>query len=305
MKYEFKTKVGARFKAIIYKAETHEKVRESDWFNNLVLDSGLARMSAGRWIDRCAVGTSNIPPIASQTALQSKIAETTTVQSETSGVISSTPVYYYVTRTWRFAVGAATGNISEVGLGWSTNALWNRALIKDINGNPTTITVLADEYLDVISEVRFYMTESFSGTFGLYDKNLNLLGNYSYIGKPSLVNPTSVGFEGIYLGDTLGRGVVYSGSIGASVNTMPSGTSALTNNAAVTNSYNGNTCTGKVKFDTDIANAFTHKSLRLTIGGLGLLNGVGYQVEITPGITKNSAESIEYEFTLSWDRYTP
>jgi hypothetical protein len=59
---------------------------------------------------------------------------------------------------FRYAVGAATGTWSEVGVGQTDgasgfNPMFSRALILDGLGNPTTISVLADEYLDVTYDV--------------------------------------------------------------------------------------------------------------------------------------------------------
>jgi hypothetical protein len=71
--------------------------------------------------------------------------------------------------TWRFGEGIAAGNIAEVGLGWGNATLWNRARIKDAQGKPTVITVFADEYLDVVSEIRVYPAQSLEGSFNLLD----------------------------------------------------------------------------------------------------------------------------------------
>lgn len=51
------------------------------------------------------------------------------------------------------------GNYSEVGCGWGNNpqgALFSRALILDENNNPSVITVLQDEYLDVVYTIEAY-----------------------------------------------------------------------------------------------------------------------------------------------------
>ena len=96
------------------------------------------------------------------------------------------PYYRWAKVTWRFGQGVAAGNISEVGLGWGNSNLWNRALIKDANGNPTTITVLSDEYLDVVSEIRDYPTLSSSGSFNLLDKTGAIINTYTVLGSPYL-----------------------------------------------------------------------------------------------------------------------
>jgi hypothetical protein len=45
--------------------------------------------------------------------------------------------------------GVATGNLSEIGMGPTATTLFSRALILDGVGNPTTITILSNEQLNV------------------------------------------------------------------------------------------------------------------------------------------------------------
>ena len=80
MNLEMNNEVGARFKLVARKASTEEITRETDWFQNIVLDTGLARMSVGVYIDRCCVGTGNSTPVATQTQLDTFKASTTTTQ---------------------------------------------------------------------------------------------------------------------------------------------------------------------------------------------------------------------------------
>lgn len=132
-------------------------------FKNLILDSGLDRILGASVTgpSHCRVGTSNAAVSASQTALVGHLAETGTVQSTgTTTLTVGPPAYVECTRTWRFVTGTATGNLAEVGVGFSTVAgglpLFSRALIATVEGSPTTITVLSDEQLDVVYKVRFY-----------------------------------------------------------------------------------------------------------------------------------------------------
>jgi hypothetical protein len=126
-----------------------------DWFKNLILDAGLNRLGSGGAFDRCMVGTSSTPVIPTQTALGAQIATTGAVVDLANGVDIGGG-YAWARRTFRFPVGAATGNISEVGVGWSTTDCFSRALTTDTGGSPVTITVLADEFLDVTYELRMH-----------------------------------------------------------------------------------------------------------------------------------------------------
>lgn len=135
----------------------------ADWFPNLITNAGLNRIGANAdWLSTCAVGTGSTTPSVADTTLVNEIAITQTAQASSRGAQSEPPYYASWTRTYRFAQGAAAGNLTEVGIGWSGSPLnlFSRALILDDEGNPTTITVLEDEFLDVSYEFRIYPPES-------------------------------------------------------------------------------------------------------------------------------------------------
>ena len=148
MKLEATARVGALFKFTVRKADTHEITKETGWFHNLVLNSGLDRMGVGTWVDRCMVGSGNSTPIITQTKLDSHLAQTQILVGTSSGgvQVATLPYYWYGTCTYRFNAGVATGTVAEVALGWGVDQCWNRSLIRDLNGSPISLTILADEY---------------------------------------------------------------------------------------------------------------------------------------------------------------
>lgn len=138
-------------------------------FPNLILDSGLDKMGTGNAIEGCAVGSGGSTPVITQTALDAVVGVTTTIQAQGEGESNyiTEPYYSSYQRTYRFNAGQATGNLSEIGIGWGINTsnktvagLWSRALIKDVNGNPTTITLLSDEVLDVKYTVQLIVPQN-------------------------------------------------------------------------------------------------------------------------------------------------
>jgi len=304
MNIEILNKVGALFKLVVRKKADDSIVKETDFFHNLVLDAGLNRMSVGSWADRCCVGSGNSTPSVTQVALQSFIASTTTYNISDSGLVTTSPCYLWARRTWRFAVGVATGNISEVGLGWSNTNLWNRALVKDINGNPTTITVLSDEYLDVVSEIRVYPAESISGSFNLLDKTGALISAHTYTGKPYLSAASWITSE-VKMNDSSSPSpnYVFSGDIGATVTSQPSGSYQRPMTSNIVSSHpTARSAKSVITFSPSEAN-FAHKSFLIANTLLGSYNG--FQIQINPTITKNANQTLKYPFTLNWDRYTP
>lgn len=309
MQFKIHSQVAARFKLIAHKGDGIP-LRQTDWFDNIVLDTGLARMAVGTWIDRCCVGSGNTTPVVSQTALTSFIASTLTIQAESSTIQTTTAPYYraYI-MTWRFGMGAATGNISEVGLGWGNANLWNRALVKDISGNPTTITVLSDEYLDVVSEVREYPQQSLSGSFNLLDKTGAVISNHTYIGYPVMRNVIRR-FGKLSLASSTANNsyatFVHSNTITSNLTTTDvAGSLDIIGSNNPT--YSGNSL--QQVFVIDIARAnFAHRSFFIQHGDGGLMagqNASGYKLQISPTITKTASQEMTYTFEMSWGRYTP
>lgn len=295
MQVNMHSQIGARFKLIAHKGDG-VPTKETEWFNNIVLDAGLARMSVGTWISRCCVGTGNTTPVVTQTALASFLASTISINSTSTELqTTTTPYYRGVTLTWRFSEGVAAGNISEVGMGWNNTTLWNRALVLDANGNPATITVLSDEYLDVVAEIREYPTLSTTGSFSLVDKRGATLSTHTYGGSTYMIEPST-----IFAKITSGGLIIYSGVKKDSVTASP--TTSLGTVEDGSDSYPTSTSIQTVfTCALAIANG-THQSFRVQMSGL--LGTFYYKFQISPTITKTSAQIMTYTTTMTWGRYT-
>lgn len=275
-------KIGAKFKFIVKKQDGSIS-KETDWFHNLVLDAGLLRMPIGPWIDRCCVGSGNSTPIASQASLDAFVASTTVSLNGQAGWDSTTnPTYLYERNTWRFAQGAAKGNLSEVGLGWGDNALWNRALIKDTTGNPATITILADEVLDVVAEIRVYPAQTPSGSFQLKDKFGSVVSTHSYSSKISLGGGTWGGASQVRNSSLSVQGV----------------------RTATVNTVLGKTIQTIGTLDLSAANT-AHSQINAQYALMGGNADWGYLTTITPPIIKTPDMKMSYTVNFSVDRYTP
>lgn len=173
-----KTKVAGYYKLQVIRPDG--TVRQSAEFPNLITNAGLDRMATSTYLTVCQVGSGSAAPTFADTALAARIAGTQTVQSTDVGTTSSSPYYAWATRQFRFAAGVATGNIAEVGVGWgTTGSLFSRALVLDSGGSPTTITVLADEILDVTYQLRYYAPET--DDTGDVTFTGNLAGTYDWI----------------------------------------------------------------------------------------------------------------------------
>ena len=141
--------------------DTLEERVLADWFPNLITNNGLNLINFGKgnMTSYCYVGSGSTAPTVNDSGLQNKIATATGSTTFDNYSAKATPPYYgYTTRSWTFAPGKAVGNLSEVGCGKDILGvdIFSRSLITDALGNPITITVLADDYLTVIYELRCY-----------------------------------------------------------------------------------------------------------------------------------------------------
>lgn len=307
MNLQIRNEIGALFKLVSRKKYDGSVSKESDWFHNDILDSGLAQMANGVWINGVSVGTSNAAiNVETQTNLQSYLTRTTTTQgSDITGVESdpSSP-FWWVRRTWRFGEGVATGNLAEVGLSWSASNCWNRALIKDSNGNPVIFPVLSDEYLDIISEIRVYPTPSYSGFVSFRDKVGNIISNHTVSGIPFL-GSTVFSASKVAIGRTASTAgfAVFSTAIRGL--TQKPATSISSASTVKSSSYTENSITESNSIALNNGNG-ENRSIFIvcSIMTQSSTTSCGYQFQIDPPITKTADMELTYTFTLSWGRKT-
>lgn len=273
----------------------------ADWFDNLIVDQGLNRIGTGTFMPYCHVGTGSTAPGNSDTALVAFVAATNTVQAETSGTASSSPYYGYRVRTYRFAQGAAAGNLTEVGIGWaSTGAvLFSRALIKDGGGSPTTITVLSDEFLDVSYELRCYaptsdsvVTVTISGTnYDFTCRAANVTNSLWWAPRDQAILDTNT--SGSHVEQS-----AYNGSIGA-VTALPSGTSdapkTVTKQTYSNNSYRADFACFWDLNDGNLAGFISAMVFSSSLGS--------FQMGVTPDIEKDGTKLLTLTYRVTWARH--
>lgn len=282
-------------------------------FNNLITDQGLERMGAnGNYLQYCQVGSGNTPPVDADTTLETYVAG---VAANTSASVSSagaqpTPPYYgWVRIFYQFSPGVATGNLSEIGIGWaaSGSTLYSRALILDSGGTPTTITVLADEYLQVTYEWRIYPPLSdVTGT-------INISGvPYNYTVRASVVTTTQGQFNMGWGPGAVGGFVIpgypptavapsatyifTDGNIG-SITAGPGGTSAGGSVSVSTSAYSGGSLQRDISLTWGIGTTGNIRSVKYAF-----LIGACFQVEYDPIIPKTSSNTLTLSYRISWDR---
>lgn len=277
--------------------------RHTAWFPNLITTSGLNRIGTGGVGAYALVGSGSAAPAFADTTLQALVGWTSTIQVSSDGTSPTAPYFGWHRRTYRFAAGVAAGNLSEVGIGWSNNdgssPVFSRALIRDSEGNPTTITVLGDEVLDVQYELRLY-SPTVDVPFTMLVSGMTV----DCVARAASV--TEAQWSPRYLLD-YGSQVQYFiypyvGPIGT-VLQSPSGNNA-SSEAPSPNPYANNSMkrTYTATWALDVGN------LAEGIGAFLLApyyNNLGvFQISVNPKIMKDNTKILTMNFEISWTRKT-
>lgn len=283
-----------------YKLETLDAngnvTRSTDWMPNLILDQGLLYMGASNYyLNVCSVGSGASTPQPSNTSLQAKIAQSSTVSDVVNGARPEVPYYAYSRRTFTFTAGAVVGLVGELAIGWGGNAgqLFSRALVRNANGAPQAMPVLADETLRVTYEHRYYPL--LTDTTGVLNISGAIGGNYEYIIRSSMV---STGTQ--WTADNAQNNgsrlpiTAYNGEIG-SITEQPSG-NRLTM-SGVTGTVSGTTAIFSHSYEN--ANLNVSGGIRSLMFAMG--NGA-WQVQFTPAIPKDADSSLRLQFSHTWGR---
>ena len=298
--------LSGRYTLIKGSAERGEQVVAE--FDNLITNGGLNRMGSTSnplFLNFCQVGIGSTTPAFTDTVLANRHASHSSIEETVHTLATMETPYVQTVRRYRFNVGVFNNTVlSEVGIGWaSVGSLFSRALILDSEGNPSTLTLLNDEYLDVVYTLRLYVplsdvtgTVNISGT----DYNYTLRASRATTwGSATGANLGNIDFRVIK--DVVG----YSGNIQASIwtNLNPSGTGSSFTTDTTTASYLG---------------GFTNTFPKV-IAGLNSCNFVGglvsvkfdigsqatdiiFQIQFVPAIPKTSSQVLELVFAVTWGR---
>ena len=316
------TEMAGLFKIKKFKADAFgNKIEKSEQilaeFPNLILNQGLDRMErpAPLILDACQVGTGSLAPAVTQSALQTFLAGTSNRLSTTKSTQSSSPFWGSLSVIYEFAVGAAAGNLAEVGVGWATtgSTLFSRALIVDGGGSPITITILSDEILQVTYTLRLYPVEAdtpavvtISGT------------NYTFTRRPSFVTNVDVwaytttagasSLSGFVIPSTGSLPAAYSEGLGL-ITAGPIGTAAAantrTNATYITGAYSRDSTMvwniGSANFGAGGIQSF---DVSATPGNFGDGCSGSYQYGVSPAIPKINTQVLTLNHRMTWNRRT-
>lgn len=150
------SKAKGEFKVVL-RDKNGKVTKETSWNNNLLLDKFFTSLNWGRY---CYVGTGSTAPLPTDTKMAALLGAPVSLHSiagsaaiEAGGSDADGYTYVSGSSVFRWDIGTIVGNISEFGISDSSNTttytLYVRSLIKDTNGDPTTITVTADDQLEI------------------------------------------------------------------------------------------------------------------------------------------------------------
>lgn len=276
---------------------------DTGWFPNIITNSGLDAIGTSTtYLNECRVGTGNTAPSALDTSLQTQVGTTTSIQNTSVTAQSTEPYYGAYTRTYRFAAGVATGNIAEIGVGVPAGALFSRALILDGGGSPTTITVLADEFLDATYQLR--MKPPLNDVLG----TINISGvNYDTVTRAANVtNSTSWGLPSMGGGSQGSNYTFHTGTLGA-ITTLPSG-SHYFSNASSQGVYSPGSYSRDFGDTVGLDSGNNVGGIRTIAYELGsnATQHMGHmQTQFTPTIPKDNTKVFTFVCRHIWARGTP
>lgn len=315
----FSIGLSGHFRLEVRDGYTHKltKVRE---FDNLITNRGLDGYGYGddRYlINNCYVGTGMALPSVNDVGLATPLASTSGV-AETKTIAPTEPTWISTRiNRYRFPVGAVVGNISEVGIG-GEYYFWSRARILDDFGNPSDITVLSNEYLDVIYTLRLHPNlNDIPFTFTLGDET------YTGTARPQKIQDsgiTGTSTLSVYGGITPNSGLeineVYNGGVLGTltqgIQNYPSklvvGPSSWAMQAYVPGSY-------VRKFDCTLGideGNFTEGIKALSVihrpignyGTIGQCLRLESQIVLNKSIPKNNTNSVRITVQAKWGRYS-
>lgn len=286
----------------------------ADWFSNNITEVGLEGVINPAWKQYCQVGTGIIPAADTDTALAAPVLSTAAISNITQSSLGSSPYYSQASCDYTFPVGA--GTYTEVGVASGPHdgsfVMFSRALIVDSLGDPTAITVLADEFLVVTYRLRMY--PNLTDEVGLIGVGAD---THEYTIRAINVNNANLwqdslqgGGESFKFSAAGGafRTQGYSGGIVSITSTNPTGTSLFTK-FTTEKPY----IPGSYQFLTDAIVGFSDGNSAGHIGALvifvltstgGRTVGWGtYQIGFDPVIPKDSSIQLTFTVGMGWGRY--
>ena len=308
--------MAGEFRAVVKRADGSTKI-DTGYQKNLILNQGLDFFGGGNGTNmmaHCVIGSGNSQPVYTQNKLDTAIKGVSGSDYSTKyDYNASTDGSLYKTnkvRKYSFTE-LNNVNISEVGLASTyidatTYFLCTRALIKDSQGNPTTITVLSGEILEIYYKLwAVFDTTDKTGIINLLD---GVGGSTAYNYKTRLSDVGSSEWRAGYVVSLFGPAPssAYlfnsSGVDLSAITTSPSGGSFSASDCSVRQYEKGSyKKLHTFIFDISTANA-NNRILLILLYGMRWQVRFGSVADDSP-IVKNNTQTLSIPVEVSWGRY--
>ena len=307
--------MAGEFRVVVKRADGSTKI-DTGYQKNLILNQGLDFFGGGKGgslAEYCFIGSGNSQPSQTQNSLDTPVDFARKLSSTSQTAYNSADGNLYKTNVIaRFDFSNLKNvNIAEIGLASQVTSLSNyylctRALIKDSQGLPTTITVLPGELLSVYYKIWFVfdLTDK-TGTINLLDGvggsiALNYKTRHAAVGSPQL-------YYDFYLLSPVGILTDYNDSIHASASDLNASNASGNWGAKCTKYTPSPYITGAYKrtiealFDINTANQLIRKIHVITTMGSYQIR-LGTVSDDSP-ITKTNTQTLSIPVEVSWGRY--
>lgn len=273
-------------------------------FQNVITNVGLeqfAKGNPGGGAMQIAVGTGTGAPDVMDTALSNQLARINVGSQGTSNPVA--PLYEYSASIGgRFAAGAISNTITEIGVFYYSGVMWCRQLILDEQGNPSSLTVLSNEYLDATYTLWYYPP--------LQDKTFSFVMNgvtYNCVSRCALL-PRYGNFSLSFInaGASFQMQSAYATQELGAVTSYPSGTAY---GSPVTSDFSHGGASAPYTWNGSVTLALNN--FNVPDGGIGsiLVSHRGSmpasQISFTPKLPKSATVEMTLSFSQTIGRYTP
>lgn len=272
----------------------------SPWNHNVITDIGLDMIgSGGGFLSYCHLGTGTNIETAGDTALQAFERKNDTIQSSSTTAQGTAPYYGSKTIVYRFDPPGSNKVYAEIGISKQTTTgnLFSRTRIKDGGGSNTTISVLANEYLDVTYQFRNYPDALTLEEYIVDAYDIDFLAS----------QVTASGIWGLYLGGELTavgganhewRAYSSNATIG-SVTELPIAAQNSQEFGISVGSYSSTTYNKNITYTAGLNNA----NVTGGIGGAYFKTKYSqYQAIFVPVIPKNATKELSITLNYAWAR---
>ena len=300
------------------------EVREYE-FTNLILDSGLNKLPYGGFVTGCLLGGDTNTPLATDTEITNIQTGIVTPQTHGVGAANTSNSPYWSSYYWTFHVPTSVDifYIRQVAVGWGVEGnlepyedpitghtyyhwvytyegLFSLALIKDTNGNPTTIVKYEEDTLDIT-----YTLQVNCPTADVVSTVIIGGLEYSYTIRPaSAGNWFASGPKGpiVPLASDIDAYAYPASSVLGAATGEPSG-SGLVISSTVLSSYTDNTYTRDVQLEWDLDYGNAVGGIRCVYIDVGSKWQISYSAVIDAAtIPKNSDKRLTLNVRFSWGR---